>query len=300
MGCMLCQHYDKALQVLDTFEKTVHKPDEWTAEELKTKSIFERITYEDSELRLFKYHIMRQARPLQECLDFLNSIAEQVLDQQYVTEQRAELLLATQHYDLAQAEYRKLLAFNSDSKVYLDGLIAAMQITPTPESGAASAQSSMPPRYDSASTDRLLALFAELSTLDKYSAAARRRPLDVTHGAQFNALVDDYMRVKLRKGVPSLFVDLLPLYNDETKVLQIQTLCEQYVNQLRAVQKFDSQQTETESDAPKCLLWSLYFLAQHFEHKSQLSRTATAAATAIPITHSSLTSQTTLCCSHIP
>ena len=63
---------------------------------------------------------------------------------------------------------------------------------------------------------------------EKYPKAQspQRLPLDIAEGEVFKSMLDKYMRKALRKGIPPLFVDLVPLYEDKSKANIIEELCQ--------------------------------------------------------------------------
>lgn len=58
-------------------------------------------------------------------------------------------------------------------------------------------------------------------------------------GDIFRQRVDEYLRRCLRKGVPSLFTSLKPLYSDPNKVDTIQSLVTTYNTTLKTKQMFN-------------------------------------------------------------
>ena len=78
------------------------------------------------------------------------------------------------------------------------------------------------------------------------------------------------MKKALRKGIPPLFVDLRPLYTNESKVGIIQDLCENYYSNLKSNQTFDKNSSEKEPAT--ALLWLLYYMAQHFDFKHEYQK----------------------------
>ena len=61
-------------------------------------------------------------------------------------------------------------------------------------------------------------LYEELQRALPKSLALRRKPLDFLTGARFRTAFREFVKAPLRKGVPSLFNDLKPLYTDPAKV----------------------------------------------------------------------------------
>jgi hypothetical protein len=64
--------------------------------------------------------------------------------------------------------------------------------------------------------------------------------LTVTRGEQFERLVKKYIHRALKRNLPSLFVDLKPLYNDQDKRQIIQSIVEDYKTELEAAKGADT------------------------------------------------------------
>jgi len=76
------------------------------------------------------------------------------------------------------------------------------------------------------------------------------------------------MQVALRKGVPSLFVNLKNLYIDPVKETIIEKLVEEYLQNLKTHKTFTkSSSSDDEIEPPTAYLWTLYLLAQHYDNK---------------------------------
>jgi N-alpha-acetyltransferase 15/16, NatA auxiliary subunit len=89
----------------------------------------------------------------------------------------------------------------------------------------------------------------------------------------------------LKKGIPSLFVDLKPLYEDTQKRAILEELVDGYRRALEESclpnESPNDVAEETDGDMPTTYLWTLYFLAQHFSHIGQQSRALSLLSTAI-------------------
>lgn len=97
---------------------------------------------------------------------------------------------------------------------------------------------------------------------------AKRIPLDVATGEDFKTLMDEYLKRNLRKGVPPLFVNVMALYKDPAKVTVIASLLFEYLECLPAIGFFTVQDQERNvpREPASALLWTYYYLAQHFDH----------------------------------
>lgn len=58
--------------------------------------------------------------------------------------------------------------------------------------------------------------------------------LTVTTGEKFETLIKKYLHRGLKKNIPSLFVDIKPLYKDDAKRERIQSIVEDYRVELEA------------------------------------------------------------------
>lgn len=90
---------------------------------------------------------------------------------------------------------------------------------------------------------------------------------------RFKVEVDKYMQAALRKGVPSLFVNLKKLYADPIKEDTIEKLVEEYLQNLKTCNTFTkSSDAGDEIEEPTAYLWTLYLLAQHYDNKRDTTR----------------------------
>ena len=101
-----------------------------------------------------------------------------------------------------------------------------------------------------------------------FFSCPKRLPLNIASGDIFKSLVDAYLRKNLRKGVPPLFVSVRSLYTDEAKVKVIQDLFVEYHDNLNKSGHFSLADKEANlpQEPASALLWTLYFLAQHYDH----------------------------------
>lgn len=93
--------------------------------------------------------------------------------------------------------------------------------------------------------------------------------MNVASGDDFKLLMDDYLKRNLRKGVPPLFVNVRSLYGDPKKVATIEELLEDYLKNLPTIGFFTKtdQEANIESEPASALLWTYYYLAQHYDYQ---------------------------------
>ena len=215
------------------------------------------LSFEDSELRLYRLTLLTESAQWSAALDYLDSIAASCVDSLFVLEQRAELLLRLGRTSEAEVVFRHLLTVNAEQLAYHRGLHGALGL-----------------RVEE--PDALLRLYAELREQFPRSALVRRLPLEYAHGAAFDALLAPYMASFIRRAIPSLFADLRPLYADVRKARQIEAVLEGLLAQLRAHRRFGlssyADDGAAAQESPSCLLWTLVYAAQHFDHLGQRSR----------------------------
>jgi tetratricopeptide (TPR) repeat protein len=106
------------------------------------------------------------------------------------------------------------------------------------------------------------------------SDVPRRLPLEFLNNEEkFKELIDKYMRRALHKGVPPLFKEIKHLYKNERKLKIIEQLVLGYVESLLAHSKFNQNDaTDQELESPTTLLWSYYYLAQHFDYLNETTK----------------------------
>jgi len=100
----------------------------------------------------------------------------------------------------------------------------------------------------------------------------------------FKPLANMYLLQGLSKGIPSLFVDLKPLYHDIQKLAIIEDSVVGYRQVLEEGRLPDEPRDTVatlDCDVPTMYLWTLYFLAQHFSHTNRHSHALSLLSTAI-------------------
>jgi len=237
-------NHQEALRILDEYDTTMEAP--------------EKPDYEYSELVLYKNSVMEDKGDYQAALDHLKNNEKNIKDKLYMLEKRAEFNLKLKNFTLAEAGYRELLEINPDNKNYHTGFQRATQIYP--EDGK-----SLPEEQ----ATKLLTFYDQFAK-DLKSELFTRLPLEaLPAGDIFKTRTSDYLKRKLRKGVPTLFVDLKSLYSNRDKVVAIQQLLEEFSTNLEKDHKFDSNGAP---ESPAVLMWTLFCLAQHYDSQGNTAR----------------------------
>lgn len=198
---------------------------------------------------LYHNSLIEETGDIQAAYDQLDTIEKHVCDKKAIKEKRAKFLLALGKTKEATDAYNALIAQNADNISYLDGLRKSVGLGN--ENLSADEQS------------KVLDLFKNLQAQYPRSNVIKRLPLQFAKGEAFVDIADGYLRSMLRKGVPSLFVNIKTLYTDKEKEEAIEKLALGYLAALDKSKGFDHSGSIVEP--PTALLWTLYFLAQHFD-----------------------------------
>mmetsp|Transcript_21228 Transcript_21228/g.50279 ORF Transcript_21228/g.50279 Transcript_21228/m.50279 type:complete len:845 (-) Transcript_21228:22-2556(-) len=237
LGFAIATHYagdlEMALRVIEAYESTL--------EEVK------RPDYEHSEMLLYKALIIEEKGDLERTLKHLDAIEPLVLDKLGWREKRGEMLLKLNKNEEAEKQYRELLGINGDNLAYHRGLLQSRGYKDEEVTGGEK-------------QEELLGLYKELQAADPRCACMRRMPLDFLTGPRFKEAFAAYVTPALRKGVPSLFSDVKPLYKDKAKIALIEEVMTANLASLRKDQKLDGAE---EVEPPVTLLWVMEFLANH-------------------------------------
>lgn len=175
---------------------------------------------------LYHNSMLEETGDIQAALNHLDTIEKHVCDIKALQEKRAKYFLALGRQEDAEKAYRAMVARNPDNFAYFDGL-----------------RNSMGLGHDDLSAEeeaKLLDLFKELQKEYPRSNAAKRLPLRFATGDAFVKVADEYMRNNLRKGVPSLFVNMKTLYANKEKAQAVEKLALGYLAALDKTKGFDN------------------------------------------------------------
>lgn len=164
------------------------------------------------------------------------------------------LLLKLEKFTLADVELTKMIHENPDNADYFSSLEAAKQLD-----GELNAQK----------RERLHRLYQDLATKYPRSTIIQQLPMKYASGDVFRKLVSAYLQKMFRKGVPSLYNSLKEFLQDSEKSAIIQEEVEKFHANLSEFESFDAVQPD-EKEAPNCLLWVLFFLAQLYDGQNDI------------------------------
>lgn len=215
-------------------------------ESFRASQTVESHDYKHSELLLYQIQVIKESGNYEKAMQHMEKYQVEILDKLAVKETKGDLCLKLERFGDAVAIYKDLIKRNPENTLYYNKLIESMRITGEEET---------------------LAVYRELQQEYPRAICPKRLPLDVAKGKMFLELIDTYLRQNIRKGVPPLFVSLRSLYKDKEKVCVIAQLVESFVENLKLSGHFSAADKTLglECEPASALLWSLYFLAQHYD-----------------------------------
>lgn len=230
MAYHLLKDYNMALKILDSFRKT-----------LVTGSY----DYEHSELLLYQNMVIQESGDLQGALNHLLESQSQICDLLSVEETLAQLYLKLGKFQEAEDQITKLLKRNPENTLYYSMLYDALKLE---------------------TNEQNLNVLTEIVTKSPKTSAPKRLILNFAEGDSFLEEADKYLKTGLRKGIPSLFVDVRSLYKDPSKAKMILQLITSYKDNLEKFSAFSPGADDKEREPPCTILWTYYFMAQHYDH----------------------------------
>ena len=202
---------------------------------------------EHQECQLYKNTIISEMGQTERALEHLDAISKGNYDKQSIMETRAEYLVKLGRKEEAAAIYRTLLERNLENRAYYIGLEKAMEIE----------EGDVPKRKQ---------LYTSFADKSKRADAPQRIPLDFLQGDEFRAAAEAYLQRMLAKGVPSTFANLKTLYADPAKQQTIQDIVKDFASGKKSVSNGDADAGKQEAQARQFELYTLYFLAQHYDY----------------------------------
>ncbi|XP_076628904.1 N-alpha-acetyltransferase 15/16 isoform X1 [Colletes latitarsis] len=225
----LLKDYEMTLKILDTFRD----------------SPMICYDYEHSELLLYQNMVIQESGDCEQALKHLDKYSDQICDKVTVKETYGKLRLQLKQYAAAVQVYKDLLNINPENTTYYIRLAEAE-------------------RHEK--PEETLAMLQRYEELFPRALAPRRLQLNYASGPEFQTLVDRYLRRGLHKGVPPLFVNLRSLYSNQHKSFIILTLVLQYKKALKEHGHFSNEEKDNPREPASALLWTYYYLAQHYDY----------------------------------
>ncbi|XP_047316946.1 N-terminal acetyltransferase A complex auxiliary subunit NAA15-like [Impatiens glandulifera] len=233
----------KAVDILEAYEGTVE--DDYPPDGERC---------EHGEMLLYKISLLEECNYLAKALEELKKNESKIVDKLSYKEHQVSLLVKLDHREEAEKLYMTLLSMNPDNYRYYEGLQKSV--------GLYSENS----QYQASEVEQLESLYKSLERQYTRSSAVKRIPLDFLLGKKFRDAADSYVRPLLTKGVPSLFSDLSPLYDQPGKADILEQLMLELENSIRTTGGFPGRM---ENEPPSTLLWTLFYLAQHYDRRGQ-------------------------------
>lgn len=295
----LLGNHSTAITVLDSYYNTLNQSNETEDQ------------YETSELLLYKNLIMEESGQYSEALAHLESVAKKLVDPLSVRECKVRLYILRGEYGNAAKLLRELVDCNPDNEQYQRAFYGCLLSADFPSiishdvgNGdtaeirsfgprlpASRRSGIIPVKFSPTSNEhikRYVALCDDTMAKYSFSRTASLLALDAIGSgdeSEFVRRLDEYVRPFLRKGIPSLFFNVKPLYTDRTKANAIGTLFEKFLSSLDSSEDQllpipDDGNAKTESDGrcdsePPCTkLWVLHFLAQHYDRMGRREKAA--------------------------
>ncbi|KAJ4718198.1 N-alpha-acetyltransferase 16, NatA auxiliary subunit-like [Melia azedarach] len=233
----------KAVEILEAYEGTLE--DDYPPDNERC---------EHGEMLLYKIFLLEECGFFERALEELRKKEMKIVDKLAYKEQEVSLLVKLGRSEEAAKLYRMLLSMNPDNYRYYEGLQKCVGLFK--DNGD----------YSSDEIDQLGDLYKSLREQYTWSSAVKRIPLDFLQGDKFREAAFNYIRPLLTKGVPSLFSDLSPLYEQPGKADILEQLILELEHSIRTTGKYPGRE---EKEPPSTLMWTLFFLAQHYDRRGQ-------------------------------
>ncbi|XWS20344.1 hypothetical protein CRYUN_Cryun31cG0093500 [Craigia yunnanensis] len=234
---------EKAIEILEAYEGTLE--DDYPPDNERC---------EHGEMLLYKISLFEECGFLERAIEELHKKEPKIVDKLTYKEQEVSLLVKLGCLEEGANIYKALLTMNPDNYRYYEGLQKCFGLYS--EIG----------KYSSDEIDRLDALYKSLARQYTWSSAVKRIPLDFLQGDNFREAAVNYIKPLLTKGIPSLFSDLSPLYDHPGKADILEQLILELEHSIRINGRYPDR---TEKEPPSTLLWTLFFLAQHYDRRGQ-------------------------------
>ncbi|XP_047341234.1 N-terminal acetyltransferase A complex auxiliary subunit NAA15-like [Impatiens glandulifera] len=237
----LNSNVSKAIDILEAYEGTLE--DDYPPDSERC---------EHGEMLLYKISLLEDCGYYEKALKELQKQEFKIVDKLSYKEHQVSLLVKLDYREDAEKLYTTLLSMNPDNYRYYEGLQKCVGLY------------SEKNQYSVDEIERLEALYKSLVQKYPRSSAVKRIPLDFLCGEKFREAADSYVRPLLTKGVPSLFSDLSPLYDQPGKADILEQLMLDLEHSIRSTGGFPGRVVK---EPPSTLLWTMFYLSQHYDRR---------------------------------
>lgn len=241
-------------------------------------------TYEDSELYLYRNQLLEEQGRYEEALKDLTHIDVWVTDKVFLQAKTAEYHVLLKQYAPALYIYEQMLDDNADNYAVHRGVQCCLLETPELIKKLSKCDlpcTRVPYDSDDPKWKALLEFYnrRRCQPLAKKQLIWQRIPLSFTTGEEFKHRLDRYLRTQLGRGVPSVGADLKFIYSQSNECIEIlESLVVSYHESLSKTEMFpprtnvfadEQEPTEATKESPMALLWTMYFMVQHYDRLGQ-------------------------------
>eukprot|EP01080_Neovahlkampfia_damariscottae_P005221 gene5221-8833_t len=241
----LAGNYLPAAKVIDTFQAAM--------ESYKV----DLSKYESSELILYQNECYQQAGEFQTALEHLKKNENNITDKIVFLEYKGEILEALKNQKEAIKVYHDLLKLNCDNHDYLLNYQSSHGFTKSLTN------------IKKEEIEDVLKLYDALIIEFPKSLAISRIALNFAIGDDFKKRLEKFVLHYLSRTIPSLFTTLKGLYNDKEKVEIIGDVFLNYLDNLRKTSKLNE---ESSFQSPLTIVWTLKYLAHHYDMKGDTKK----------------------------
>ncbi|CAF0981001.1 unnamed protein product [Rotaria sordida] len=241
MSYHLLGDYDMAYSVLEEFRKT--------QQDRPAQAPDKPYDNEHSEFLLYQNLVLREAELYEDALRHIQTHEKDIYNKLTLAEIKYDLYMRLSSYDRAETILKDLIERNPENKKYYFMLEKCLNLT---------------------NNDEKSNLYENL--IEKYprADAPKQICLQFLTGEPFAKSIGSYLQKGFQKGVPSLFQSVKFLYVISEKVQIIDSLLNNYLNNLTKYGTFEVSSDNEEIEPASTLLWLQYYLAQHYDYLGKI------------------------------
>ncbi|CAF1021988.1 unnamed protein product [Adineta steineri] len=243
MSYHLLGDYDMAQSVLEEFRKT--------QQDRPAPAPDKPYDNEHSEFLLYQNLVLREAEQYEDALRHIQIHEKDIYNKLVLSEIKYHLYIRLNTFDRAETILRDLIERNPENKKYYFMLEKCLNLT---------------------NSDEKSKLYENL--MEKYprADAPKQICLQFLTGEPFSKSIGSYLQKGFQKGVPSLFQSVKYLYATPEKVQIIDSLLNNYLNNLTKYGTFEISTDDEDIEPASTLLWLQYYLAQHYDYLNKIDK----------------------------